>query len=167
MTAAYDIVNHAISLVEGASVDRAIASGRYEVTTIDEAQAAMAAAGIPYPVLIEPATLSWGYPPDHTTTSVDQRWDTVDFELHIFVTPHSMNPMDTNEEIAEIAYDIRRTLGDPSSWVSSVSEFISVELDRCTVEAVDTNYDGAAQQQIDFLYAIRQPVTVIYREDHT
>lgn len=166
MTVSYDIMTHAKNLVEGASVARGISSGRYEISTIDGSMSALAAAGAPYPVIIEPDTVAWMWPEDYTTTAVDQRWDRVAFTIDIYVTPHTLDPMETNEEVADIAYEIRRTISDPSSWISSVSGFVAVNLDDCTVETVDTNFEGSGDQ-VDFIYVIRQPVTVTYREDHS
>lgn len=166
MTVAYNIMARAIALLEGAVVARPVASGMFSITTIDESKSALAGAGKPYPVIIEPSSVSWSWPMDYTTVAVDQRWDRVAFTVDIYLTPHSLDPLETNRDLADIAYEIRRTLSDPASWIASVAGFIVADLDECTVDSIDTDYEGQGQQ-VDFIYVIRQPVSVTYREDHS
>lgn len=165
MTVAYDILARAKSLIEGLAVDRPITSGLFEATTIDGDESALAGAAKPYPVIIEPASLSWSWPSRYTTMAVDQRWDTIGFTIDVYISPHMVDPMATNEDIAEIAYEIRRTLSDPASW-TAVTGFVEVVLGDCTVDAVSTEFEGTGKGT-EFIYVIHQPVVVTYREDHT
>lgn len=166
MTEAYDIIAHAVTLLEGGTVARSVTAGMFAETNIEDAQSALAGAGKPYPVIVEPATVSWSWPMDYTTVAVDQRWDRVAFAVDVYLTPHSLDPMETNRDLADIAYEIRRTLSDPASWLTSIAGFVSVDLEELTVDSIDTDYEGAGQQ-VDFIYVIRQPVSVTYREDHS